>query len=1553
MGGRGALTAAAAIALFLATPRPAEAGCPSTGGCPQPAVNGVELCDEEMASLFELAAAQELPGGPSYLDIPAGSPSTGNVAATVPCTILKAIGQVESTWTQFCGTCGSSGPTIISFDCGYGVTQVTSGMSTGSMGAFTFSPAQVASDTGYNIATGAGILAAKWVVVPAVGDRQPDVAEHWYYAVWAYNGFAYVNNPNNPMFPAGRPPWLGPGGLSRGSYPYQELVWGAAAFPPEDRWEPLDLSYPQASSIGNPPGSIPSPAPEHVDGCGGGIIVDDADPEFHVLAGSEALLRMEGGWEEGFAAAPPYDGIVPYVEAEWVPDLPTTGLYAVDVWNPAVPETLSQAAPFDLAFQGGHAIAVVDQTAPVDEWVELWGGLPFKMIAGSTNALSLSNLTPEGPERLVAFDAVRFKYRGSAGEGGPGAPCTLPNDCADDLICFGGFCSNGCLDVVCPTGVCEPETGVCVDENEADDDDFSPDGLDSDGDGISNGDEGYEDSDGDGIGNYLDPDSDNDGIGDAIEGDGDTDGDGIPDFLDTDSDGDGIPDADEAGDEPSDPADTDGDGTPDYLDEDSDDDGFSDAEEAGDDPSDPTDTDGDGIPDYLDTDSDNDGTPDADDEAPYDASASGSLSLPLPPPSTYQDTGCTCGTGGGGGVLLLGLLLLLRRRRVAVGAPLLGLLLASSAFAQSSSEPLDLPQDGSVVRLQARIPFAIGDDPDRARPGFDDSEWPTMPVPAFWHTEGFDRSERTGWYRLHLRLSDDPQGGLAVLLPPVLLTYEVFLNGRRIEHSGTVEGRAGAAWREARRVVPLNRWLLQEGDNVLAVRATAVAGHGGIAGTFLFGPQERLERRASIRVALTGGVFFVFLIGAVFLGIAWSFNRQDHQSLLLSLSLLAMALVTLASNEHWYLLFESTEWKIRIRQSARLGLHAVGVLFAPRAIGTHFQRPANTLAIAAGVAAAACLVAPFPVMNEIGGISWLLTAVCLAYVLDLARSLPLRSTLVRSGLRAALVGALLALGFEVLTRQWELPGPGVSELAFLPVIVALGTAVAASSGLAHVRAARVVRASRDGIVLLRGDGVVEMSNPAIQGLLGRSARELLREGLASSFTDEAWQRLRAAMRRLLDSTEEGASELLELEVARIGGTLQVEVLGTALDADRLLLAFRDVTRRQALEREVARAQRLDSLGMLAGGIAHDFNNLLAGILASASDLQEGSDADDRARRVTSIVESARRGGALTQRLLHFAQGRLESPLGVDPAAAFPVLVEMLARTLGIQIEWSVDIEPGLPLAALSESELEQILVNLCVNARDAMAPGGGRITVSAQRREGPEGERMQIQVADTGKGMPRELVERVFEPFVTTKGSGAGTGLGLAVVYGIVTRRGGRISIQSEVGKGTQVSILVPTQREAATRSLPPAGQDSPAAEDPPTSEGLSVLLVDDEPALRMFLGKALERRGFGVETLGDGEAALRWMEAIEGACPVDAIIMDMQMPLVDGLEATTALRVRWPGVPVVISSGYTGRDSIASLEETGPTMVLEKPYRVEDLVKALGRVTQGRVAPERDARGR
>ncbi|MBS2030920.1 MAG: transglycosylase SLT domain-containing protein [Deltaproteobacteria bacterium] len=264
------------VSLALLFPAAARAQCGADhSSCPQAAATGTEPCFTDLTPILEAAAQNGLgSGAPTYRQIHNGchkpNPPT-NVNATIPCVILKSIAQVESDWQQFCGSCGQSGSTLISFDCGYGIMQVTSGMG----GGAGFDPAQVAGSPAYNIGTGAEILLEKWAATPCVGDNNPEVAEDWYMAIWAYNGFGWVNNPNNPNFPAGRPTYRSPNGLSRGSYPYQEIVLGYAANPPVDsgtrRWTGLDISLPDPSNIcassGCTVSDVPDPATIHCDEC--------------------------------------------------------------------------------------------------------------------------------------------------------------------------------------------------------------------------------------------------------------------------------------------------------------------------------------------------------------------------------------------------------------------------------------------------------------------------------------------------------------------------------------------------------------------------------------------------------------------------------------------------------------------------------------------------------------------------------------------------------------------------------------------------------------------------------------------------------------------------------------------------------------------------------------------------------------------------------------------------------------------------------------------------------------------------------------------------------------------------------------------------------------------------------------------------------------------------------------------------------------------------------------------------------------------------------------
>ena len=882
-----------------------------------------------------------------------------------------------------------------------------------------------------------------------------------------------------------------------------------------------------------------------------------------------------------------------------------------------------------------------------------------------------------------------------------------------------------------------------------------------------------------------------------------------------------------------------------------------------------------------------------------------------------------------------------------VAAFLLALLASAQAFAQSAREPILVPVDGPSYSMSGRVPFLVGDDPGYADPRLDDSDWGNMPVPSWWHSRGMSKVDRVGWYRIHLRLPERPPEGLAVLVPPTLGAWELYAGGHLIARSGTIGGGLPGAAREAFTKVVLPRRNLRGGHNVLALRVASVEGQAGILGGVAFGTEAAIDRRLGRRGLLSSGLLLVFGVLMLFHLAVWTVSRTDRQSLLFALTMGCVALHALANNDHFYLMADSTELKLRLRWAARFGLHGLGVLFFAESIAAEVSRPARTLAWTALAAVLVALAFPFMVAADLYRLSWLLTVMTLLYCIDLAQGLPTSSPLIASGVRAGLVGSMLALFYEVMAGVYELPGPGPFELGSLPLAFALVGTVAMGAGLAHLRAARVVTASRDGIVVLKREGGVELSNPAMQRLLGRTGVQLRNDGVWPFLPKEAIDELRGAIARAFEAGPDAVSERREVIVEAVGRLVSAEVVVTPLDAERVLLSFRDVTERQDLERQVAQAQRLDSLGMLAGGIAHDFNNLLAGILASAPDLAPESPLsdDDRGKRVGAIVEAARRGGALTQRLLQFARGRQELPVGVDLEAMLPDLVDMLGRTLGRRVEWRIDIEPDLPWVGLDEAELEQVLVNLCVNARDAMASVGGTIGVEAALLTSDDDQEfVGLTVHDDGPGIPDAILEHVFEPFVTTKGSGAGTGLGLAVVYGIVTGRGGDLVVDTSPQTGTSITLLLPIHVEVGGDSL--RSGDTPAEVAP--REGLRVLLVDDEPALRTYLGGALERRGMEVHALVDGRAAIEWARSHPSEeRPIDVVVMDMMMPVVDGVEASTALRARWPGLPVIISSGYTGREGIEPLQRTGPTMLLGKPYQVDELVAALGRVTAAEEPPK------
>jgi PAS domain S-box-containing protein len=420
---------------------------------------------------------------------------------------------------------------------------------------------------------------------------------------------------------------------------------------------------------------------------------------------------------------------------------------------------------------------------------------------------------------------------------------------------------------------------------------------------------------------------------------------------------------------------------------------------------------------------------------------------------------------------------------------------------------------------------------------------------------------------------------------------------------------------------------------------------------------------------------------------------------------------------------------------------------------------------------------------------------------------------------------------------------------------------------------------------------------------------------------------------------EVGTERQEAEVER--ERLKVEVGTERLEAE---------VERERLLNELDHARRLESLGELAGGIAHDFNNLLAVIINYAAFVAEdvavaAPVADEEKRHATradveQISLAAQRAAHLTHQLLAFARREVVQPEVVAVNAVVTNVEQLLKSTLGEHIELRSELAPGLQSVLIDPGRLEQILVNLAVNARDAM-PDGGTLTIdtanvdvdedyTAHRAKLSHGPYVRLRVSDNGKGMTREVAERAFDPFFTTKPSGQGTGLGLATVYGIVQQAGGRVQLYSEPGMGTTASVLFPATEDTA---LLTAQQSGPAQ----LGGEATILLVEDEDALREVVRRILAGAGYRVITAANGEEALA--AAAEQSEQIDLLLTDVVMPQMHGPDLAEQIKRVRPSIKVMFMSGFAQPilDSGGRLD-TGVTLV-EKPFSGPTLLAKVSQV--------------
>jgi signal transduction histidine kinase/CheY-like chemotaxis protein len=365
------------------------------------------------------------------------------------------------------------------------------------------------------------------------------------------------------------------------------------------------------------------------------------------------------------------------------------------------------------------------------------------------------------------------------------------------------------------------------------------------------------------------------------------------------------------------------------------------------------------------------------------------------------------------------------------------------------------------------------------------------------------------------------------------------------------------------------------------------------------------------------------------------------------------------------------------------------------------------------------------------------------------------------------------------------------------------------------------------------------------------------------------------------------------------------------------------------------AQKMEAIGQLTGGIAHDFNNLLTPIMGGLDILRRRVSDQRSLRLIGGAIEASERAKTLVTRLLAFARRQTLQPRPVSPAALVEGLRDLIGRSLGPSIEVRIEVPAQLPAVLADPNQLELALLNLAVNARDAM-PDGGRLTFAADERDASEaaglapGRYVRLVVADTGEGMDEATLRRAVEPFFSTKGLGKGTGLGLSMVHGLAAQSGGLFRLSSRPGQGTEAELWLPQAPEEARADLPVE------AAVPRAPRPAVVLLVDDEALVRLSTAEALRELGYEVIEVGSAAEAL---EVTRVGLEPDALVTDHLMPGMTGAQLAAELRERIPGLAVLMITGYAN----LSPEQTRSLSVLFKPFRQADLATVLARMLDGK----------
>jgi two-component system cell cycle sensor histidine kinase/response regulator CckA len=488
----------------------------------------------------------------------------------------------------------------------------------------------------------------------------------------------------------------------------------------------------------------------------------------------------------------------------------------------------------------------------------------------------------------------------------------------------------------------------------------------------------------------------------------------------------------------------------------------------------------------------------------------------------------------------------------------------------------------------------------------------------------------------------------------------------------------------------------------------------------------------------------------------------------------------------------------------------------------------------------------------------------------------------------------------------------------------------------------------DGVWLVSGEGTTTYANAAMAELLGSTTDEMRGRAISEFLDPGEWTDVTGFLAR----QRVQAGERMEVTFRRTDGRKMFGIVAGSpiLTKDDVfvgtMLNVSDVTGKRSIDAQVVQNQRLEAIGQFAGGIAHDFNNLLTAIHGYTQLAVDGLPADHPSQHdLAQVIASSERASAITRKLLAFTRRQVLMPVDIDPAVVITGLLPILAPLLG-DVVIALDVNANHAWVRVDPTQLEQVIMNLALNARDAMV-SGGTVTISLHNLDGADPERpdpdltagpfVRISVTDTGIGMDDEIKAKVFDPFYTTKIEGQGTGFGLSTVLGIVAQSGGQIQVESAPGKGSTFHVDLP-------RVPGQIGAARPLRLETVRHGSGAVLLAEDDPAVRLFVRRSLENAGYTVFAAAGADDAIR---ASEGwSEPIEVLVTDIVMPGMQGDELALAIRKARPGIAIVLMSGYTDH-ALGRGTTLGAVELLNKPFTIAALTSAVGRAVDSARAAE------